>query len=136
MAGRFAVLPNRGGHHARAARAAEDPITMCSRTQFAPLCDVHHTPMRRVMLEEDTDEIRSYHACKRRDCTRIFRDDSGYSDMIGGQFDASRASVRKCPQCQAVLYLAEVDHSLKVETWECPGQGCDFSGEFSSPSGQ
>ena len=109
---------------------------MNSRTQFAPLCDVHHAPMRRVMLEEDTEEIRSYHACKRRDCTRIFRDTSGYSDLIDGQFDGSRTSLRRCPCCQAVLYLAEVDHSLKVETWECPGGDCDFSGESPSPSGQ
>lgn len=109
---------------------------MLSRHQFSPLCDVHHTPMRRMMLEEDGEEIRSYHACERRDCTRIFRESSGYSDMIEGGFDDSRGSVRICPRCGAVLYLAEVNHALKVETWECPGEGCDFSRDSRSRSGQ
>lgn len=69
---------------------------MASRQEFSPLCDLHHTAMRRVMLEENSEEIRTYHACERRDCTRVFRDRSGYSDWIEGVFDDSRASVREC----------------------------------------
>lgn len=90
--------------------------------------------MRRVMREGDREEVRSYHACERRDCTRIFRDFDGYTDLIQGGFDASRASVRRCPRCGAVLYLAEVDRSQKIETWECPQKECDFSEECASPS--
>lgn len=86
------------------------------------------------MLEEDSQEIRSYHACIRRDCTRVFRDFNGYSDWIEGEFDNSRVSVQTCPRCGAVLYLAEVDHSQKIETWECPRRECDFSEECASPS--
>lgn len=107
---------------------------MTSIQQFSPLCDVHHTSMRRVMLEEDAEEIRTCHACDRRDCTRVFRDSSGYSDWLDGQFDASRALVRRCPTCGAILYLAEVDQSRKMETWECPRAGCGFSDDFPSPS--
>jgi len=107
---------------------------MTSRQQFSPLCDLHHVSMRRVMLEEDSQEVRSYHACERRDCTRIFRDFDGYTDLIQGSFDDSRASVRTCPLCGAVLYLAEVDHPKKIETWECPQKECDFSEECASPS--
>lgn len=107
---------------------------MTSRQQFSPLCDLHHTFMRRVMREEDREEVRSYHACERRDCTRIFRDFDGYTDLIQGGFDASRASARRCPRCGAVLYLAEVDRSQKIETWECPQKECDFSEECASPS--
>lgn len=92
---------------------------MTSRQQFSPLCDVHHTSMQRMMLEESSDEIRSYHSCKRPNCTRVFRDCSGYSDW-NGAFDQSRALVKKCPTCGAILYLAEVDRSQKMETWECP----------------
>lgn len=109
---------------------------MTSRQEFSPLCDLHHVPMRRVMLEEDSEQVRSYHACERRDCTRAFRDSNGYSDRIEGEFDDSRASVRICPRCGAVLYLAEVDHSRKIETWECPQKHCDFSEERASPSTQ
>lgn len=109
---------------------------MTSREQFSPLCDLHHAPMRRAMLEEDSEEVRSYHACERRDCTRVFRDSNGYSDWIEGRFDDSRASVRRCPRCGAVLYLAEVDHSRKIEIWECPRKQCDFSEERASPSAQ
>lgn len=109
---------------------------MTSRQQFSPLCDLHHVPMRRVMLEEDSEEVRSYHACLRRDCTRVFRESNGYSDWTEGEFDSSRASVRTCPQCGAVLYLAEVDHSQKIETWECPQKECDFSNECLPPSGR
>jgi len=87
-----------------------------------------------MMLEEDQQEIRSYHGCERRDCTRVFRDSSGYSDRIDGKFDASRAILRNCPACGGILYLAEVDEFRKIETWECPGAGCEFSGEFPSPS--
>ena len=107
---------------------------MMSKQQFSPLCDVHHVTMRRVMLEEDSEDVRSYHACERRDCTRIFRDSNGYSDRTEGQFDGSRTSTRTCPQCGAILYLAEVDHSQKVETWECPQKECNFSEEYPSPS--
>jgi|SRR5579862_875222 len=107
---------------------------MMSKQQFSPLCDVHHVPMRRVMLEEDSDDVRSYHACERRDCTRIFRDSNGYSDRTEGQFDGSRASTRTCPRCGATLYLAEVDRSQKVEIWECPQKECNFSEEYPSPS--
>jgi len=107
---------------------------MTSRQQFSPLCDLHHVSMRRVMLEEESEEVRTYHACQRRDCTRVFRDFDGYSDLIQGGFDSSRASVRTCPQCGAVLYLAEVDCSQKIETWECPRKECDFSGDSASPS--
>jgi len=107
---------------------------MMSKQQFSPLCDLHHVPMRRVMLEEDSEDVRSYHACVRRDCTRIFRDSNGYSDRTEGQFDGSRTSTRTCPRCGAVLYLAEVERSQKVETWECPQKECNFSAEYPSPS--
>jgi len=107
---------------------------MTSRQQFAPLCDLHHSSMRHVMLEEDSEETRSYHACERRDCTRVFLDSAGYSDWIEGGFDDSRAIVRPCPRCGAILYLAEVDHSKKLEIWECPQTDCDFSEEYPSPS--
>lgn len=109
---------------------------MVSQQQYSPLCDVHHTAMKRMMLEEDSEEIRSYHGCERRDCTRVFRDSSGYSDWIDGAFDESRALVRDCPACGGILYLAEVDQSRKLETWECPGTGCEFSEEFPSPYGR
>ncbi len=107
---------------------------MTSKQQFSPLCDVHHVPMRRVMLEEDSEDVRTYHACQRRDCTRVFRDSNGYSDWIEGRFDGSRSSTRVCPRCKAVLYLAEVNHSQKVETWECPRNECSFSEDDPSPS--
>lgn len=107
---------------------------MTSRAQFSPLCDVHHVSMRRVMIEEESEKVRSYHACERRDCTRIFRDLDGYTDLIEGGFDHSRASVRKCPLCGAVTYLAEVDRARKIETWECPQSECDFTQEYASPS--
>jgi len=70
--------------------------------------------MRRVMLEEDSEEVRSYHACERRDCTRVFRDSGGYSDWIEGGFDESRSYRQTCPRCGAFLYLAEVDRSQKL----------------------
>jgi hypothetical protein len=109
---------------------------MTARRQFSPLCDLHHTSMQRLMLEEDAEEIRTYHVCRRRDCSRVFRESSGYSDWIEGAFDQSRVSAKRCPTCGSILYLAEVDHSQKVETWECPQGGCEFSEEFPSPSGQ
>jgi hypothetical protein len=86
------------------------------------------------MLEEDSEEIRSYHACERRACTRVFRDSFGYLDWVDGKFDASRASVRNCPACGAILYLADVDESRKIETWECPQMRCEFTKEFPSPA--
>jgi predicted RNA-binding Zn-ribbon protein involved in translation (DUF1610 family) len=107
---------------------------MRPRQQFAPLCDLHHTPMRRMMLEEDSAEVRSFHACGRPDCTRVFRDSIGYLDYLDGAFDDSRASDHACPQCGSILYLAEVDRSRKLETWECPQRGCSFTAEYRSPS--
>jgi len=86
------------------------------------------------MLEEDSEDVRTYHACERRGCTRVFRDSNGYSDWIEGEFDVSRASTQTCPQCGAVLYLKAVDRSQKVEIWECPENKCDFSEEYRSPS--
>ena len=91
--------------------------------------------MRRVMLEESaSDEGRSFHQCERRDCHRIFRDGYGYSDFADGEFDASRVSSRMCPTCGGTLYLAEVDHALKVETWECAEMECDYTEDILSPS--
>jgi hypothetical protein len=107
---------------------------MTSSRQFSPLCDLHHVSMRRMVLGENPEEVRSYHACARRDCTRIFRDLDGYTDLIRGGFDDSRALVRTCPRCGAVAYLAQVDHAQKIETWECPQNECDFSEESPSPS--
>lgn len=87
------------------------------------------------MLEEAvSDETRSLYQCERRDCHRIFRVAYGYSDFDGGQFDASRESSRLCPTCGGTLYLANVDHTLKVETWECARAECDYSEETRSPS--
>jgi ssDNA-binding Zn-finger/Zn-ribbon topoisomerase 1 len=86
------------------------------------------------MMEEDSEEVRTYHTCQRRDCTRVFRDFDGYTDLIPGGFDSSRGSLRTCPKCGAVLYLAEVDRSQKIETWECPQKECDYSEESRSPS--
>jgi hypothetical protein len=111
-----------------------EALALAMNAQFLPLCDLHHTSMRRMMLEEDSEEVRSYHACDRPDCTRVFRDCNGYSDFIGGEFDDSRVLIRTCPQCQAVLYIAEVDHSQKIETWECLHANCDFSEDVSSPA--
>lgn len=107
---------------------------MTSRQQFSPLCDLHHASMRRMMLEEDSEEIRSCHSCERHDCTRVFRDSSGYLDWIDGKFDESRAHIRSCPACAAILYLAEVDESRKIETWECPRLRCTFAEEIPSPA--
>lgn len=91
--------------------------------------------MRRVMLEESAaDEGRSFHQCERRDCSRIFRNGCGYSDFAGGQFDASRPSSRTCPTCGGTLYLAEVNHDLKVETWECAEMQCDYTEDIHSPA--
>lgn len=80
------------------------------------------------------EEVRSYHTCVRRDCTRIYRDLDGYSDRIDSEFDDSRASLQTCPLCGAVLYLAAVNRSHKFETWECPHSECDYSEECPSPS--
>ena len=105
------------------------------KMRFSPLCDLHHCPMRRVMLEESAlDETQSFHQCERRDCSRIFRDGYGYSDFADGQFDAARASYRQCPTCAGTLYLAEVDHALKVETWECAEMECDHTEDILSPA--
>jgi hypothetical protein len=109
---------------------------MESKEQFSPLCDLHHTAMQRVMLEESSEEIRSYHACQRAGCSRVFRDHIGYSDWIRGKFDESRVSKKSCPTCGAILYLAEVDRARKIETWECPQADCDFCEEFPSPAAQ
>ena len=113
------------------------------KKQFFPLCDLHHCPMRRVMLEQSApeenqsfqpEENQSFHQCQRRDCHRIFRDGHGYADFAGGQFDASRLSFRECPSCGGTLYLAEVNRALKVETWECAEMACDCSENAPSPS--
>jgi len=49
---------------------------------FFPLCDLHHCPMRPVMLEGSAaEETRPFHQCERRDCDRIFRDGEGYTDF-------------------------------------------------------
>jgi hypothetical protein len=88
------------------------------------------------MLEEDATETRSFHACGRRDCTRVFRDSIGYLDLIEGQFDDTRTSIRRCPRCGSVLYLAEVNRLQKIETWECPQTDCDCSEDHPSPSAQ
>jgi hypothetical protein len=109
-------------------------LAITSKQPFSPLCDLHHTSMRRMVLEEDSEEARSYHACGRRDCTRIFRDSTGYSDLIEGESDDSRASAQICPRCGAVLYLASVEQPQKIETWECPETGCGFLEEYPSPS--
>ena len=109
-------------------------MVLTSKQRFSPLCDLHHTSMRRLMLEEEQEEVRSYHACGRRGCTRVFRDSNGYSDWIEGNFDDSRAFRRVCTKCGAFLYLAEVDHLQKVEIWECPHAACDLTEEHPSPS--
>ena len=105
-----------------------------SRANFFPLCDLHHGPMRRLMLDENAEDTRSFHQCERRDCNRVFGDHYGYSDFSDGQFDPSRVSLRPCPKCGAVLYIAEVDHVRKIETWECTGKNCDYNEEDSSPA--
>lgn len=105
------------------------------KTKFSPLCDLHHCQMRRVMLDESASaETQSFHQCERRDCNRIFRDGHGYSDFADGQFDASRSSSRVCPTCRVALYLAEVNRTLKAETWECAETDCDYSENVLSPS--
>lgn len=110
-------------------------MTHHAKTRFSPLCDLHHCPMRRVMLEgPPAQETQSFHQCERRDCNRIFRDGCGYSDFAAGQFDASRIYSRECPLCAGTLYLAEVNQTLKVETWECAEVDCRYTEEVTSPS--
>jgi ssDNA-binding Zn-finger/Zn-ribbon topoisomerase 1 len=105
------------------------------KVKFFPLCDLHHGPMRRVMLEQGAaDETQSFHQCERCGCSRIFRDGHGYSDFVAGNFDASRMSSRECPTCGGTLYLAEVDQALKEETWECAEIECSYAEDVPSPS--
>jgi hypothetical protein len=105
------------------------------KIRFFPLCDLHHSPMRRVMLPgAQSENTGSFHQCERRDCNRIFRDGHGYSDFIRGAFDPSRTASRICPSCRATLYLAEVDHIRKVETWDCAEIDCPYSEDSPSPS--
>jgi hypothetical protein len=102
---------------------------------FFPLCDLHHHPMRRVMLEGSASaETQSFHQCERRDCNRVFRDGHGYSDFAGGRFDVSRLSFRECSLCGGTLFLADVDQAQKVETWECARTECSHAEEVISPS--
>ena len=115
-------------------RSGGKTLSAALKEQFLPLCDLHHTSMQRMMLEEDSVDVRSCHHCDRPGCTRVFRESNGYSDFIDGEFDDSRASIRTCPQCGGILYLAEVDRSQKLETWECPVAGCEFSHDDSSPA--
>lgn len=87
------------------------------------------------MLERpELEDSQSFHQCQRSGCSRIFRDGYGYSDFANGHLDDSRVSSRTCPTCGAKLYLAEVDHARKVETWECAGKDCDFNREDFSPA--
>jgi hypothetical protein len=110
-------------------------MTHHPKMRFSPLCDLHHCPMRRVMLEESASEDQqSIHQCERRDCQRIFRDSHGYSDFGDGQFDASRGFSQQCRICGGILYLAEVNHTLKVETWECAEAECVYTEDVASPS--
>lgn len=105
------------------------------KMHFSPLCDLHHCPMRRVMVEgAESEESQSFHQCERRDCSRIFRDGHGYSDFADGLFDASRFSSRECRLCGGTLYLAEVDGARKVETWECAEIECVYTEDAVSPS--
>ena len=87
-----------------------------------------------MMLEEESEAVRSYHICDRRDCTRVFLDAEGYLDWVDGEFDRFRARARACLACGAILYLAEVDALWKTETWECPQIGCGFAEEVHAPS--
>lgn len=119
---------------ARAERLGLQTMDRQIKQEFWPLCDLHHAPMRRVMLEEDSNQTRSYHACERPDCTRVFRAAEGYSDIAEGEFDESRNASRTCSACGAMLYLAEVNHCLKLETWECSRAGCEASEEIPSPA--
>jgi hypothetical protein len=108
---------------------------MVSKQEFSPLCDLHHTSMQRVVIEEvASKESQSFHECERRDCSRIYREGNGYSDIVDGQFDNSRAHVRVCPACEGVLYLVEVDRVLKIENWECPQMSCNYMEKTPSPS--
>jgi hypothetical protein len=87
------------------------------------------------MLEgSPSEESQAFHQCERRDCERIFRNNHGYSDFAAGQFDASRISSRECSFCGGTLYLSDVNHTLKVETWECVAVDCDHAEEVPSPS--
>lgn len=105
------------------------------KLQFSPLCDLHHCPMRRVMIEESpSEETQSFHQCERRDCSRIFRAGHGYSDFGEGRFDASRVSSRRCPACGGTLCLTEVNRVLKVESWECTEMECNYNTEILSPA--
>lgn len=102
---------------------------------YFPICDLHHSPMRRVMLDEQqSTDSQSFHQCERHACSRIFREQDGYSDFSSGRFDDSRASRRACPACGASMYLSEVDHARKIESWECPEAGCDYAEDASPPS--
>jgi hypothetical protein len=48
---------------------------MVSKQEFSPLCDLHHTSMQRVVIEEvASEESQSFHECERRDCSRIYRE--------------------------------------------------------------
>ena len=105
------------------------------KVRFYPLCDLHHGPMRRVMLEGNAAELtQSFHQCERPGCSRIFRDGHGYSDFADGQFDPSRVTSRECPTCGGTLFLAEVDQTRKVETWECAEMECNYAEDLQSPS--
>ncbi len=105
------------------------------KIKFFPLCDLHHSSMRRVMVEEsESEKGQSFHQCERRDCSRIFRDGYGYSDFADGRFDDSRMSARVCPKCSGTLYIAEVDRVRKVETWDCSEMKCNYTEAASSAS--
>jgi len=106
-------------------------------SNFKPLCDLHHSPMRSVTLDRPSPvQTQSAYQCERRDCNRIFRDGFGYSDFGEGEYDASRESSRECPTCGGTLFLARVDQSRKVETWECAVTECNYTEDVRSPSGR
>jgi len=81
-----------------------------------------------------SEETQTFYQCQRRGCSRIFLDNSGYSDFADGQFDRSRASSRACRICGGTLCLVEVNRARKVETWDCAAMDCDYTENVLSPS--
>jgi hypothetical protein len=77
------------------------------KMKFFPLCDLHHCPMRRVMLEDSSsEENQSFHQCERRDIAFSVMVTAIRTLLTGGLMDRARLLER-------VLFVKEHSTSPK-----------------------
>jgi hypothetical protein len=101
-------------------------MTVSSRPDIQPLCDVHFRLMVVVNLEGSDGSNWRLHGCSDLNCNRHYSPEAGYFDVPCAYPLGLEAALKMpCPDDLTFMYLKAHHTGLQKDLWRCAKVDCE-----------